>query len=207
MNERSFIDDFSLRGTDVGKQTDEEKRKLILESAFAVFGELGFERTTIKHIASAAGISAGSIYNYFSDKEDLFTSTVERGWNSFLKELRETVSSPRSYYEKLASLIDFGLDLLKQAYPLLRGMLFASNQRDLLQEKLDQLWRDMDELILEGRKRGFIDVSHDRAQRQFRLKTMVLGIMLSVSLTQPENLDQEIENMKQRIAGLFRVQR
>ena len=189
----------------MAKQTDDGKRDLILESAFEVFGELGFESTTIKHIAREAGISAGSIYNYFRDKEDLFISTVERGWNRFLDELRITVSSPRSYYEKFISLIDFGMDLLKKAYPLLRGMLFGSNQRDLLHEKLEQLWQEMDALILEGKKRGIIEVSEDRRQRQFGLKTIVLGIMLSVSLAQPERLDQEIETIKAGIAGLFRV--
>ena len=183
-----------------------EKRALILEASSTVFGEHGFESTTIKHIARKAGISAGSIYNYFQDKEDLFKSTVEEGWRTFLSELQNIVDSSQTFPEKFDRLLNFGLDLLKRAHPLLRGMLFAANQRDLLQEKLEQLVRDLDDLFHEGKKQGFLPVSPPREQRRFSLRTTVLGIMLSVSLTPPEDVEKEIENIRQGLTGyLFGV--
>lgn len=44
----------------------------ILDGALQVFGELGYERTTLDKIAKVAGCSRVSIYQYFSGKDDVF---------------------------------------------------------------------------------------------------------------------------------------
>ena len=48
-----------------------ERRTQILSAAARVFAEKGFERATIRSIARAAGVSEGSIYIYFKNKQDL----------------------------------------------------------------------------------------------------------------------------------------
>ncbi len=57
----------------------EARRSQILEAAGRVFAEKGYHRATTKEIADAAGISEGTIYNYFSSKEDLLINML----NSF----------------------------------------------------------------------------------------------------------------------------
>ncbi len=47
-------------------------QRSILEAARACFNEHGFQSTTIKEIASAAGVSVGAIYEHFKDKATLF---------------------------------------------------------------------------------------------------------------------------------------
>jgi AcrR family transcriptional regulator len=49
----------------------QERRQQILAAAATVFAEKGFDRATIGDVARAAGVSDGSIYNYFRDKQDL----------------------------------------------------------------------------------------------------------------------------------------
>lgn len=44
----------------------------ILDAALSVFGELGYERANIDRIATAAGCSRVSFYQYFASKEDVF---------------------------------------------------------------------------------------------------------------------------------------
>jgi AcrR family transcriptional regulator len=53
---------------------DPVKRQQITEAAKRCFLELGFEATSMNDITAAAGVSKGTIYVYFADKEDLFTS-------------------------------------------------------------------------------------------------------------------------------------
>lgn len=48
-----------------------QSRAHILQSALAQFASHGYERSSIRMIAEAAGISQGLLYNYFSGKEDL----------------------------------------------------------------------------------------------------------------------------------------
>ncbi len=44
----------------------------ILEAGFICMAERGIHATTTRHIADAAGISVGSLYEYFSNKEAIF---------------------------------------------------------------------------------------------------------------------------------------
>jgi AcrR family transcriptional regulator len=46
-------------------------RQTILEAARERFNEAGFDRTPIKEIAQAAGVSVGAIYEHFKDKKTL----------------------------------------------------------------------------------------------------------------------------------------
>ena len=94
--------------------------------AFAVFGERGFEATTLKEIASGAGISSGSVYTYFPDKETLFRETVNRGWASFIEEVEIISRGGLSRDERVAVLLDRGFSFLGSALPLIRGMLFEA---------------------------------------------------------------------------------
>ncbi|NMG09442.1 TetR/AcrR family transcriptional regulator [Brasilonema sp. UFV-L1] len=61
------------------EQDFEERRQQIIDGALQVFSSKGFEKTTNKDIAAAAGIgSPGLIYHYFKDKGDLFRQVVEQ---------------------------------------------------------------------------------------------------------------------------------
>jgi TetR/AcrR family transcriptional regulator len=55
-----------------------DRRSQILEAAFEEFAEKGFAGSTIKSIASAAGLRSPTlIYHYFPDKESLFQEVLE----------------------------------------------------------------------------------------------------------------------------------
>lgn len=54
----------------------EVQRTAILEAAEEVFAERGYLEAKVAEIARRAGFSAGSLYNYFSGKEDIFVTLV-----------------------------------------------------------------------------------------------------------------------------------
>ncbi|WP_114783115.1 TetR/AcrR family transcriptional regulator [Botryobacter ruber] len=57
----------------------ELSRTLITETALRLFADNGFERTTIRNIAEAAGISLGLMYNYFNSKDELLLEIFRQG--------------------------------------------------------------------------------------------------------------------------------
>ena len=59
-------------------QLIEARRNQILEAAARVFAERGFHRATTREIAETAGVSEGTIYNYFGGKEDLLVAIMAR---------------------------------------------------------------------------------------------------------------------------------
>jgi AcrR family transcriptional regulator len=55
---------------------DSAKRRQILDGARQVFLERGFDAASMMDIAKAAGVSKGTLYVYFKDKDDLFDGMV-----------------------------------------------------------------------------------------------------------------------------------
>lgn len=65
-----------------------EKRELILGAALEVFAANGFRGSTIDQIADAAGMSKPNLLYYFSRKEDIHTTLIERLMDTWLDPLR-----------------------------------------------------------------------------------------------------------------------
>lgn len=54
------------------EERKEEKRRLIFHAAAHVFIQNGYHKTTVKDIVNRAGVSVGTFYLYFDNKEDIF---------------------------------------------------------------------------------------------------------------------------------------
>ncbi|POM23486.1 transcriptional regulator BetI [Actinomadura rubteroloni] len=65
-------------------------RDALVEAAFALFVEQGFERTTVDEIAARAGIGRRSFFRYFPSKEDVVFPDHERS----LDDLRAALDEP-----------------------------------------------------------------------------------------------------------------
>ena len=57
---------------------DERKRNQILDSAATLFSHRGYDKTSIRFLATEARVSTSTIYAYFSDKNDLLLHSIER---------------------------------------------------------------------------------------------------------------------------------
>jgi AcrR family transcriptional regulator len=57
---------------------DSSKRRQILDGARKVFMDLGFDGASMNEIARSAGVSKGTLYVYFADKNRLFEAIVEQ---------------------------------------------------------------------------------------------------------------------------------
>ena len=53
-----------------------QRPQQIMAAALDVFSEKGFERATMEEIAKASGVTKGTIYLYFQNKEELFIQTL-----------------------------------------------------------------------------------------------------------------------------------
>src|SRR6202043_172782 len=59
-------------------EEDSAKRRQILAGAGKIFMDLGFDGASMGVIARAAGVSKGTLYVYFADKNRLFEAIVEQ---------------------------------------------------------------------------------------------------------------------------------
>ncbi|MFC1724072.1 TetR/AcrR family transcriptional regulator [candidate division KSB1 bacterium] len=62
----------------------EAKRQEVMDAALSLFLEKGFKSVTTREITEKAGISKGSLYDYFENKDDLFYQTIHEGMSKKL---------------------------------------------------------------------------------------------------------------------------
>lgn len=79
------------------EQMAKARRAQILDAAATVFAEKGFHRATTKEIATVAGVSPGTIYNYFSSKRELLFAMLS---SIAVEPLDEALSSPLAEDER-----------------------------------------------------------------------------------------------------------
>lgn len=99
------------------KQHDPEPRKqagtasakalvdAVVEAAGALLVEVGLELTT-NDVARRAGVSVGSLYQYFPNKEAILAEATRRVNDSFLAQLEAIVDGPEEPTAKLDAVID-----------------------------------------------------------------------------------------------------
>lgn len=70
-------------------------REVIIRVAEELFSQKGYHNTQIMDIVKAVGMSAGTFYNYFKDKRDLFAQITRHNFGTFrtrIKEVRNPVN-------------------------------------------------------------------------------------------------------------------
>jgi len=87
---------------------DPAKRKQIIEGARRVFINMGFDAASMNDITREAGVSKGTIYVYFANKEELFEALIEEERGSIFKNLYESLEHGGSLRE---TLVRFGIGL------------------------------------------------------------------------------------------------
>ena len=55
----------------------DDKRRLILDRAAALFASQGFDRTSVAEVARAAGNSKANIYHYYASKDDILFAILD----------------------------------------------------------------------------------------------------------------------------------
>jgi AcrR family transcriptional regulator len=75
-------------------------REAILAGARLVFAEMGYEGATVRDIIRRTELAAGTFYNYFKSKEEVFQALADDGARRFrpmLRQARENANSFEAY--------------------------------------------------------------------------------------------------------------
>ncbi len=96
------------------KRKDETLRGTLLDMAREIAGAEGPEAISIRAIAKKAGIAQGTVYNYFSGKDEILLALTEEYWKKTLVEMREAIGGGSF------------CDQLGEIYHFLSGRIFSS---------------------------------------------------------------------------------
>jgi AcrR family transcriptional regulator len=115
----------------------------ILDAALAEFGEQGYFKTTMDHLAEKAGVAKGTLYWNFKSKEDLLLAAIDRQYKKFgemaAKNLKPESPSP----DMIAKVLDFKAWLDKDLQRFSRIMLslwtdVSSDLRDKVEQRMKE---------------------------------------------------------------------
>ncbi len=79
----------------------DNRRQPLLDAAAALFRTRGFHAVTMREIAREAGMLAGSVYYYFSSKDDLLVSVYEEGVRRITERVAEACQDAETPWAKL----------------------------------------------------------------------------------------------------------
>ena len=96
---------FEKRYKEAFERASDERKEKILEVGINEFASKGYENANINIIAKNAGISIGLMYKYFSTKEDLFITCIQRGMSILDDAVDEILKSDDKLLTKAEKLI------------------------------------------------------------------------------------------------------
>jgi AcrR family transcriptional regulator len=78
-------------------QSEEQTRTRILRAAQKLFSRQGYDGTTTRDLASAAGLAEGTIFRHFPTKKAILIEVATQGWVEILTDLLTELSEMGSY--------------------------------------------------------------------------------------------------------------
>lgn len=148
--------DLQKEGAAAGEE-ENGRRTILLNTAAKLFAEKGFDRTSMRDIASHAGLLPGSVYHHFPSKAELFLATHQEGFNTVMKRVREAAGEGTDPWDSLTKALTIHIDcmvgdstpmqrltgqsLAMNDHPELRGQLkpYRKAHEDFIRQLIDDL--------------------------------------------------------------------
>ncbi len=177
------------------------KKEQILDMAFSLFIEKGYDNTSISDILSKLEIARGTLYYHFESKEAIMDAIIERSAKSIVEEAQSIVLKKElSAYEKIFALFsgtsmkrmsggDLIIDYLNQP----QNALFHEKSNRSVIQKITPILGD---IIKEGVDEGSFtnDFPYESAEL---ILTMIMGFMDVTFEAMDEN------DLNRRLEGLL----
>jgi AcrR family transcriptional regulator len=114
----------------VSQDHKDERRNFIIDAAARCFAREGFHATSVSDVIKESGLSAGSVYRYFKNKDDLIKAIIEHHLENIVQRLlsiSHETSTPA--------------DVVSTAIEIITSRIHTSNDRPLMYI-LPQIWSE-----------------------------------------------------------------
>ncbi len=88
------------------RRKNDTLQEVLLNVARNIADTEGIERINIRVIAKEAGVATGTVYNYFSNKDEILLELTEGYWRQALIEMKEAITED-SFYGQLEEIFVF----------------------------------------------------------------------------------------------------
>lgn len=162
-----------------------DSHMLILKNAKKEFLELGFEKASMRSIATKSGVTAGALYKHFANKEEMFNVLVEPAYKKLLslcKKFTDSVmddiaESPDEIFEDS---VNGTAGVIKLIYEYFDEFQLIFNQS--AGTRFENIREEIVDIEVEATKR-FIDTASRNGFSPTKLSDTEIHIFATMSLT------------------------
>ncbi len=123
----------------------QEKKEQILASASECFAKYGYQKTTLEDIGQKIGLSKASIYYYFKNKEEIFTTIILDEFQQFMTKLHDTIEEDMNCEQKI-------FNYFEQKLRFVQKSMILHQLTDIEPEKLQRLVSSWQEILAKMKK-------------------------------------------------------
>lgn len=187
----------------------EQTRQFIIEKTAPIFNKKGYFATSLSDITTATGLTKGSIYGNFKDKDDLAIHVYTYQSKKIAEAVNQQIIQQKTSLKKLLSFLDFYKDNFKNiaasgGCPMMNAAVEADDSLSFLTPKVKRsfdLWRQRLILILEEGVANGEFKQHISAEN-YAITFMAMvegGILLSKISGRGKDLAIVLDKMKEMV--------
>lgn len=178
--------------------TVKDTKDMIVDAALRLFAEGGYAETSMSSIAEEAGVSKGTLYLYFSSKEEMFRGIMETGFEAMLKQVGSLVKMDRSVKDLVYDYIRISHDFCEENKEVSRIIAdnFAKVISDEFKERMDKQLAEMLSylriLIERGIKEGVFKKINTEFMLIYLLRVVTVfheRMFMKMNITSEEKID------------------
>lgn len=167
----------------------------LLEATTRILASEGYEAVTTNRVAEVAGVSIGSLYEYFPNKQSLVAAALARVMREIAAEVTQSLRTALALPEQPRAGIDYWMRAMMQALDRRRALLrVALREVPFLWEipEVRDLHDTLQHIAQEGRHKSQRVVHfEDPEASTYLLMTMVWSAILQAVLYAPPHLSRE----------------
>ncbi|OKH55698.1 TetR family transcriptional regulator [Calothrix sp. HK-06] len=187
--------------------SEAQTRDRILQAAQRLFAAQGFDGTTTRDLAQAAGVAEGTLFRHFSNKKAILVEVATQGWIEILTDLLTELSEMGSY-KAVAQVMKRRMWNMRKNADMMRVCFMEAQFHPDLREKIQQ------EVIekMTGVAEAFFQEAMDKGIYRKMDANLVAKVFLGMfavagfsneTIASPNASPQEMQSMAEGLADIF----
>lgn len=184
----------------------EKTKQLIIEKTADVFNSKGYAATSLSDITKVTGLTKGSIYGNFDDKEEVVIEAFKFNAKRLRDSMDAAISKEETAYEQLMAMLNFYKTTWKKAAsqggcPMLNAATEADDHllflRDAVKKNFVAWQKKVSNIIEKGKAEGSFRADLQTETYAYTFIMLIEGgILLSRTLNQITHLNTALDRVK-----------
>ncbi|BAZ29271.1 TetR family transcriptional regulator protein [Cylindrospermum sp. NIES-4074] len=187
--------------------SEAQTRTRILQAALKLFAAQGFDGTTTRDLAQAAGVAEGTLFRHFPNKKSILVEVATSGWVDILTDLLTELSEMGSY-KAVAQVMrrrmwnmHKNVELMKVCFMEVQ---FHPDLRDRIQTEVIDKMTDVAEAFFQtAMDKGIYRQADAKLVAKVFLGMFAIAGFSDNTLMSPDASPQEMQQMAEGLADIF----